>query len=230
MKDKVELDNVSLFFSSESNSASSSEKSSSSSLSSSSTTCFAAPRTKSVRRGSVSPRRSTPLYSCDNQPAEMKSKSRALQMYNNLKKVKQPISPGGRLTSFLSSIFNNKSNKLKQDVDERSSRSCLSKTPPKYGVKRTVRFNPVSVIVDEDCRPCGHKSIYDQHSDDLRRPKSQGSRTKVDYNYAEEDDDDASSCSSSDLFEIDHLAFFGDKRFCEELPVYETTHVSGLIR
>ncbi|XP_068662052.1 protein BIG GRAIN 1-like A [Aristolochia californica] len=47
------------------------------------------------------------------------------------------------------------------------SRSCLSKTPssrgkPVNGVKRSVRFYPVSVIVDEDCRPCGQKSLYEE--------------------------------------------------------------------
>ncbi|XP_015083886.1 protein BIG GRAIN 1-like B [Solanum pennellii] len=277
-----ELDSInydSLFFSStssESNSgtlsASSSEPDSFySSSSSSSTTCFAASKTRSIRRASVSPRRGTKLYSFDNQQLQankneeanfIKSKSTALKMYNNLKKVKQPISPGGRLTNFLTSIFNNKSKNLKDpnrgdshEVEERSSksssicssfsRSCLSKTPPKFSqttVKRTVRFNPVSVIVDEDCRPCGHKSIDDHDSDNLRQPKSQGNAEKnrkfevtkvdsykndyiVDYADEEEDDDDAASCSSSDLFEIDHLAFFGNKRFCDELPVYETTHV-----
>lgn len=267
-----ELENDPLIFSSTSSESNSGTLSASSSepdysfysdKSSTTTTCFAAPTTKSIRRASVSPRRPTQLYSFDNQqPLKneennlIKSKSRALKMYNNLKKVKQPISPGGRLTTFLTSIFNNKSKnpnggkrgdfhqvddrKPKSSISSSLSRSCLSKTPPKFtqnGIKRTVRFNPVSVIVDEDCRPCGHKSIYDQDSDDLPRHKSQGNAEKnrkfeVDslkshkiVDYAEEEDDDASSCSSSDLFEIDHLALFGNKRFCEELPVYETTHV-----
>lgn len=34
-----------------------------------------------------------------------KTKSRALKFYGDLKKVKQPISPGGRLASFLNSLF-----------------------------------------------------------------------------------------------------------------------------
>lgn len=278
-----ELDSMnydSLFFSSTSSESNSGTLSASSSepdsfyseKSSTTTTCFAASKTRSIRRASVSPRRGTKLYSFDNQQLQankneetnfIKSKSTALKMYNNLKKVKQPISPGGRLTNFLTSIFNNKSKNLKDpnrgdfhEVEERSSksssicssfsRSCLSKTPPKFSqttVKRTVRFNPVSVIVDEDCRPCGHKSIYDHDSDNLHQPKSQGNAEKnrkfevtkvdsykkndyiVDYIADEEEDDDAASCSSSDLFEIDHLAFFGNKRFCDELPVYETTHV-----
>lgn len=278
-----ELDSMnydSLFFSSTSSESNSGTLSASSSepdsfyseKSSTTTTCFAASKTRSIRRASVSPRRGTKLYSFDNQQLQankneetnfIKSKSTALKMYNNLKKVKQPISPGGRLTNFLTSIFNNKSKNLKDpnrgdfhEVEERSSksssicssfsRSCLSKTPPKFSqttVKRTVRFNPVSVIVDEDCRPCGHKSIYDHDSDNLHQPKSLGNAEKnrkfevtkvdsykkndyiVDYIADEEEDDDAASCSSSDLFEIDHLAFFGNKRFCDELPVYETTHV-----
>ncbi|MCD7471376.1 hypothetical protein HAX54_011782 [Datura stramonium] len=292
-----ELDiNDPLFFSSSSSesnsgtlSASSSEADSFYSDKSSRTTCFAAPRTKSVRRASVSPRlgsrgtEQSEFYLFDdyhNQQA-LKNKESLIKskfsMCNNLKKLKQPISPGGRLTSFLASIFYNGNGKKSKNLkgnrggfheDERnskslptSSRSCLSKTPMEKfqgGVKRTVRFNPVSVIVDEDCCPCGHKSIYDQDSDDLRKPKSQGNAaimeknrkfelTKVDQNlkndyivdYAvdEDDDDDAASCSSSDLFEIDHLAFFGDNRFCEELPVYETTNLdtnrgiaSGFIR
>jgi len=40
------------------------------------------------------------------------------------------------------------------------------------------------------------------------------------------DDDDAASYSSSDLFELDHLSVMGNNRYREELPVYETTHVS----
>ncbi|KAK2648843.1 hypothetical protein Ddye_016332 [Dipteronia dyeriana] len=40
------------------------------------------------------------------------------------------------------------------------------------------------------------------------------------------DDDDATSCSSSDLFELDHLSMIGNNnRYCEELLVYETANV-----
>ncbi|XP_009789751.1 protein BIG GRAIN 1-like B [Nicotiana sylvestris] len=302
------LDNDPLFFSSTSSSESNSgtlsttsseadcfysEKSSRNTTTATATTCFAAAKSKkSVRRASVSPRleHRSEFYLFDdyhnqkteeNEESLIKSKSRALKIYNNLKKVKQPISPGGRLTNFLSSIFNNGNGKKSKDLVniERNaksgqaasstcssassfSRSCLStKTPPNLtpkfqnGVKRTVRFNPVSVIVDEDCRPCGHKCIYDQESDNFQKLKSQGNAaiieknrkyevTKVDsfksykqlkkkndyivdYKEEEEDfeDEDAASDSSSDLFEIDHLAFFGNNRFCEELPVYETTHL-----
>lgn len=127
----------------------------------------------------------------------VRTKSRAMKIYGDLKKVKQPISPGGRLATFLNSLFttgNAKNTKLSTSsaggyddasdhIDRESksanastcssassfSRSCLSKTPSSRGKlsnnkKRSVRFFPVSVIVDEDCQPCGHKSLYGEES------------------------------------------------------------------
>lgn len=115
----------------------------------------------------------------------VKTKSKALKMYGDLKKARQPISPGGRLANFLNFIFsssaaNAKKAKIYQEeasLERKSksaqastcssasafSRSCLSKTPSSSGgksTKRSVRFYPASVIVDEDCQPCGHKSLY----------------------------------------------------------------------
>ncbi|OIV96423.1 hypothetical protein TanjilG_09850 [Lupinus angustifolius] len=177
----------------------------------------------------------------------IKSKSRAMKIYNNLKKVKQPISPGGKLTNFLNKLFatgnNTKKPKSTSSVEDTNaerktqagstcssassfSRSCLSKTSPSSreklrnnGVKRTVRFYPVSVIVDEDSRPCGHKSLYEEKELQFQQNKSNFHPTGI--------DDDAASDSSSDLFELDHLTVFGnDDRYFEELPVYETTHLS----
>ncbi|KAJ9190374.1 hypothetical protein P3X46_001586 [Hevea brasiliensis] len=124
----------------------------------------------------------------------VKTKSRALKIYADLKKVKQPISPGGRLASFLNSLFtsgNAKKAKISSSssgYEERKikseqtstcssassfSRSCLSKTPSSRvnklsnGTKRSVRFYPVSVIVDEDSRPCGQKILYGNHEETL---------------------------------------------------------------
>ncbi|GLT49707.1 hypothetical protein SLA2020_232460 [Shorea laevis] len=109
-----------------------------------------------------------------------RTKSKALKIYSDLKKVKQPTSPGGRLASFLNSLFttgNAKKAKISSSVYEEGktpssstcssassfSRSCLSKTPSSRGngAKRSVRFWPVSTIVDEDCRPCGEKSLHE---------------------------------------------------------------------
>ncbi|KAJ4846171.1 hypothetical protein Tsubulata_050140 [Turnera subulata] len=143
------------------------------------------------------------------------------------------------------------------------SRSCLSKTPSRGksgngSTKRSVRFYPVSIIVDEDSRPCGHKCIYDEDPGLMPMPqrfvRSKSKREEVgrgaDYlrsyhqktnnkvnqcdfrdfqNYVaadddtDSDDDDVESCSSSDLFELDHLIGIG--RYREELPVYETTNL-----
>ncbi|XP_051147543.1 protein BIG GRAIN 1-like A [Andrographis paniculata] len=113
----------------------------------------------------------------------MKTKSRALKLYSDLKKVKQqPVSPGGRLAGFLNSLFAGGNNPAKHNKSPDSSsaaksanastcssassfsRSCLSKTPSSSrgksksstAGKRSVRFSPVSVIVDD--------------SDDSRRP------------------------------------------------------------
>lgn len=113
------------------------------------------------------------------------------------------------------------------------------------GVKRTVRFYPVSVIVGEDSRPCGHKRLCEEKEasreflreyNNRHNPKIKSNdklvlkdlslrTTSVDVDD-NDDDDDASSYASSDLFELDHLAVFGSDRYSEELPVYETTHVS----
>ncbi|KAI5669632.1 hypothetical protein M9H77_19485 [Catharanthus roseus] len=283
-------DNDPLFFSSTSTS-SDSNSSSSCGFSSSDTEFFSSSSASTSARSRkscfVSPwpkpvRTSVSQISSSHELEEnmMKSKSRALKIYENLKKVKQqPISPGGRLTNFINSLFTNgnskKTHKSQTSTNNNNqesstcssassfSRSCLSKkTPPNSrggemrnddgsSTKRTVRFYPVSVIVDEDCRPCGHKSIY-EHDDDSdsikyggRPPLPQKLHKKIELerenlktfqnqkknNFVIEDEDDdfddGASDSSSDLFEIDHLSLFGgnNNRFREELPVYETTHL-----
>lgn len=233
----------------------------------------------------------------------VKSKSRALRIYDNLKKVKQPISPGGRVANFLNSLFTTGQTKRSKSTSSSSvagyeerkmkssqsstcsstssfSRSCLSKNSPntreklRNGVKKSVQFYPVSVIVGEDCQPCGQKCLYqeqDAHLMQVTVPtawkigRSHSIKTEEeivkqrileksrqaevaareflkdhrrnqvknellanrDYNNNHDDDidDDAASCSSSDLFELDHLAVIGKERYLEELPVYETTHV-----
>ncbi|KAG8375727.1 hypothetical protein BUALT_Bualt10G0130500 [Buddleja alternifolia] len=314
-------DNDLMFFSS----TSSSNSDSSGALSSSDTeffasstkpkvSCFSTTRPKPVRTGPARKSKeecnSFGDYDQNNHKNKMdgddliKSKSRALKIYANLKKVKQPISPGGRLTTFINSLFNNGNSKKSKNVETNRefrdlkspnaalsstcssassfSRSCLSKYSPKSrekirnGVQRTVRFHPVSVIVDEDSRACGHKSIYGEDCDgygkrpplyphaleELKLSKREKNRNveegaqnvlkgynnqrcvddvsifrKIRDEDEDEDDDDGMSDSSSDLFELDHLALFGNNRFYEELPVYETTHfetnrtiASGLIR
>ncbi|XP_022756429.1 protein BIG GRAIN 1-like B [Durio zibethinus] len=152
-----------------------------------------------------------------------KTKLKALKIYGELKKVKQPISPGSRITNFFNSIFNANAKKLKMcsvevsdDVSfERkskstcssatsSSRSCLSKTPSsrgnKYsnGKKMSVKFCPVSVIVDEDCRPCGHKCIYEDDpslmpTSTARKSAKSSSRKEELKNFVKEKDSGVSN-------------------------------------
>lgn len=220
----------------------------------------------------------------------MKTKSKALKFSGDLKKVNQPISPGRRIANFINSLFgsgNGKKAKMCsfETVDDMSSerkvlksvqasacssRSCLSQTPSssRTKLKRSVRFYPVSIIVDEDCRPCGHKCLYEDdpslmptltaknfHQSAWLKPELDGKRThpantastrqivreyqnKISHEFKradichdedeEEDDDedddydDAESYSSSDLFELDHIAI---GRYQEELPVYGTTYL-----
>ncbi|KAL4560073.1 hypothetical protein LXL04_032221 [Taraxacum kok-saghyz] len=137
-----------------------------------------------------------------------KTKLKALKIYSDLKKVKQPDSPGGRLATFLNSLLTTGSTKkpktyssssaaaaatasvsgayaeaARSHLDRKSksanastcssassfSRSCLSATPSSRGklingMTRSVRFYPVSEIVDEDCQPCGHKSLQEEET------------------------------------------------------------------
>ncbi|XP_076937639.1 protein BIG GRAIN 1-like B [Bidens hawaiensis] len=100
----------------------------------------------------------------------VKTKSKAMKIYSYLKKGKQPVSPGGRLASFLFSLFstrNMKKSKIpsacsggqdeamvhasrKSKSASSFSRTCLSKTTSSSrgklntDVKRSVRFYPAS--------------------------------------------------------------------------------------
>ncbi|KAL4388155.1 hypothetical protein GQ457_09G005080 [Hibiscus cannabinus] len=200
----------------------------------------------------------------------IRTKSKAMKIYSDLKKIKQPISPGGKLTSFINSLFTSgsprKSKKLTSNQPTSTysstssfSRSCLltTKIHSKENVvdtrtKRSVRFCPISTVLDEDSKPCGELKI--RHENELRKPamnkeieyriieenrrvaeaarellnKYRKQKTKeFDMKDIDDDDDnydDAASYASSDLFELDNLSAIGNARYLEELPVYETTH------
>ncbi|KAJ8526531.1 hypothetical protein K7X08_029008 [Anisodus acutangulus] len=193
----------------------------------------------------------------------MRTKSRALKIYGDLKKVKQPISPGGKIANFLNSIFNSrnmKKNHHHQGMDDWSSvrksrsvndsstvtcslttrSSCLNKTPSSRGnkSKRSVRFCPVSVIVDEDCQPCGHKSIYKNEEPRIWQVPKAGNLRNIEGKHInkhqyrgfyqsedeEEEEDDGRSCASSDLFELENIGMIGHVHATRDgLPVYGTT-------
>ncbi|KAI7988051.1 Protein BIG GRAIN 1-like A [Camellia lanceoleosa] len=198
-----------------------------------------------------------------------RTKSKALKIYGDLKKVKQPISPGRRITNFLNSIFNSRNVKnaakreaammMEDSSSVRRSRSvkdtttcslsssfsrssCLSKPPSSRSKsKRSVRFYPVTVIVDEDSRPCGHKCIYGDDPSLMPTPvlgkisetttmKNKNAYQLRDFQddiddeeEEDEDEDDCMSCASSDLFELDNIGAIGVGAYREELPVYGTT-------
>ncbi|RZC68148.1 hypothetical protein C5167_031400 [Papaver somniferum] len=101
-----------------------------------------------------------------------KAKSRAMKIYNDLIKVKQPISPGGKISSFLNSLFTPKKSSNDFPVTTAPpvtaatptcssassySRSCLSKTPSLSNngnlKQRSVRFYPVNIILDDSSKP-----------------------------------------------------------------------------
>ncbi|KAM7493507.1 hypothetical protein LguiB_028116 [Lonicera macranthoides] len=199
----------------------------------------------------------------------VKSRTKVMKIYDNLKNMKQPISPGGQISNFFTSIFTNgnaKKIKNSKNINEgfdkggverkegKSTcssapsfmRSCFNKNPPKSteklknSIKRTVRFYEQSSRQgnDDEQNSCSFKKNHMA----TRDSKGHNSLKKRDciaksIRYEENDhDDNAASDSSSNLFELDHLAFFKDDRIYKELPVYETTFVhrnraiaSGLI-
>ncbi|KAF3506936.1 hypothetical protein F2Q69_00010098 [Brassica cretica] len=181
-----------------------------------------------------------------------KVKSKALKMYSDLKKAKQPISPGGRLATFLNSIFTGNTKKPNKTATSSSttcssassfSKSCLSKTPSSSEkLKRSVRFCPVNVVLHEDDskKRSGHinnereSRVMEENrrvieaAKELVRTYQKNKDVvniigKEEEDDDEDDDDDGASCASSDLFELDHLSVIGIDSYREELPVYETT-------
>ncbi|KAE8696374.1 dentin sialophosphoprotein-like [Hibiscus syriacus] len=125
-----------------------------------------------------------------------------MKIYSDLKKVKQPISPGGKLASFINSLFTSGSpkNPKKKSMSEQTtsacssassfSRSCLSTTKANIGTRteRSVRFCPVSVILDEDSRPCGELKIL--HENELQRVQTSMRKPvtskEIEYRFIEE--------------------------------------------
>ncbi|KAL3830020.1 hypothetical protein ACJIZ3_018822 [Penstemon smallii] len=146
-----------------------------------------------------------------------KTKSRALKIYGDLKRVKEPISPGGKISNFLNSIFSPKTlkknnmssiSKSRSMKDTTISRSCLNKSPSSFCTVSTI-------ILDEDkidtFRVCEGKKVKRNEFRDL---------------YERESDlDDNKSCASSDLFELENIGRvgFGAYEYDEELPVFGTT-------
>lgn len=109
-----------------------------------------------------------------------------------------------------------------------ASRSCLSKNPSSGGSKskRSVRFCPVNVILDEypvrPPAPIIGSQFIKKNIDSLRLCEE--NNNVRDY-YENELDVDDLSCGSSDLFELESIGRVGIGTYDEELPVYETTNL-----
>ncbi|CAN4115594.1 unnamed protein product [Withania somnifera] len=149
-----------------------------------------------------------------------RTKSRTSKIFSELKKVKQPISPGGRLSSFLNSLFTyGKKAKISSNDEEIKLKSANSSTSSSYS-RSCLRKNITST-------PCGHKNLemYQQNVEAVkginRNYVHENHELKFYKNIEVEDDDDGGgSCASSDLFELDIFSI-GKMG----LPVYETTNL-----
>ncbi|CAN8321848.1 unnamed protein product [Cochlearia groenlandica] len=201
--------------------------------------------------------RSPQIHTAAEHGSFLRTKSKALKFYSDLKKVKQPISPGGRLAAFLNSIFTGggngntkKPNKINTTTVTTAataasstacstassfSRSCLSKTTSSSEKsKRSVRFCPVNVVKDDVSKR--NNKLYGNDKEENRRVIEaakellrtfHNSKNAAGEEEEEDDDDDVASCASSDLFELDNLSAIGIQRYREELPVYETTRFNN---
>ncbi|XP_048332879.2 protein BIG GRAIN 1-like A [Ziziphus jujuba] len=130
-------------------------------------------------------------------------KSGALKIYS---KVKQP-------THFLNSLFTAKKSKSSSSAHAVQSPSGRSRSGKRGTdrVKKTVRFDPVTVIVDENGRSCGHKRSHEFQVSERTRRVEEAAREEFRryYRQIQRDflwDDDVVSCSSSDLFELEILS------------------------
>ncbi|XP_055820095.1 protein BIG GRAIN 1-like A [Solanum dulcamara] len=154
-----------------------------------------------------------------------KAKSRALKIYRELKKVKQPISPGGRLSSFLNSLFTNgKKAKIPSNDDEERKLKSANNASTCSSFSRSCLSNNII-----NNTPCGHKNL-DMDQQNVEAIKgininyvNEDHQLKFHKNIEVEDEDDGegASCASSDLFELDIFSSIGLMGF----PVYETTNL-----
>ncbi|XP_060171247.1 protein BIG GRAIN 1-like A [Lycium barbarum] len=154
----------------------------------------------------------------DDEDGFKKTKSRASKIYRDLKKVKQPISPGGRLSSFLYSLFTNgKKTKILTNDEEKKLKSANAST-----CSSSSSFSR-SCLSKKNITTCGHKNL-DKDQQNVEAVKS------INRNYIHEDhqlkihkslqvlfqeyednddEDEGASCASSDLFELDIFSSIG---------------------
>ncbi|KAE8682922.1 BREVIS RADIX-like 4 isoform 1 [Hibiscus syriacus] len=145
-----------------------------------------------------------------------KTKLQALKIYGELKKVKQPISPA--VVLFEQNTFFKRPCGHKR-IYEEDPRLMLTST-----AQKNLKFS------SRNEEPKKKESAVGSKASGCLRSYQRKGIGKLDLrgfieDYDNDDEDDALSCSSSDLFELDHLIGIG--RYREELPVYETTRQEG---
>ncbi|KAJ0816937.1 putative protein BIG GRAIN 1 [Helianthus annuus] len=176
------------------------------------------------------------------------TKSKVLKMYSDLKKMKQPISPGGRLTTFLNSLFvtgnskrcdtsvvttggmsrlDRKSNSVNKSTctsisSPSRSRSCLTNTTTSFrgnGFGENLMNKGVKLNLSDE-----NNCVSEAGKSLLRKYRK---KVECERDYVEDEDecDDGESDSSSDLFELDNLSPVRIRNDQEELPLYATTNV-----
>lgn len=173
-------------------------------------------------------------------------------MKDQNKKSKQPSSPGGRLASFLNSLFNQTSLKKKKksksgaaakDFEEespngrRKRRSSISHfritTASKAAAEKASGYrtppphaNTPTKAYKEVGRFAGHDAAAVGEKKGVGSEKN-GRKVRLprEKRWSEEEDDGGESDSSSDLFDLPNhdLDFFSSG-----LPVYETTHIQTI--
>nr|GEV09474.1 protein BIG GRAIN 1-like A [Tanacetum cinerariifolium] len=169
----------------------------------------------------------------------MKStKLRAMKIYGDLKKAKQPISPGSRISAFLHSLFASskkakieesiqnlrtlkKSRSIKQDTTMSCtsfSRSCMSKKQHSNGVKRSVRFYPETETVDV----MGRKSSTSERDEKYERRWFTEKSYVGNYTNFVVEDENENEENEDDLFELQIIGGYG-----QELPVGEHRSKTG---
>ncbi|KAL6974583.1 hypothetical protein U1Q18_028767 [Sarracenia purpurea var. burkii] len=176
-------------------------------------------------------------------------KSKALKIYDDLKKAKQPISPGRRITNFLNSLFNSRNlkNAKHENIEDLNSmrksrsttcllsssfsRSCLIKplssrtsqsTHNGSKSKTSVRFYPVSVTVDEDSRPRGDKCIRE---DDPSLMPTPNVRKIVETKVLENELQEKNSSQSRDFQDYDEEE---DDMSCTSSDLFELENIDAI--
>ncbi|KAL2501081.1 protein BIG GRAIN 1-like A [Forsythia ovata] len=184
--------------------------------------------------------RRNPILEMDQKGGLMRRKSK---IFRELKKVKEPYSPGAKIANFLNSIFSLTNLKKNQSLEEwnsarksksmkdtttcsLTSRSCLSRTMSLRGnqSKKSVQFSPVSNTIAATSYPNVGSNFIKKNIESFRDYGGKNSR-KHEFGELYEDDSDldGKSCASSDLFELENIGRVGIGSYEEDLPVYGTT-------